>query len=111
MSPGRRGPRQATLFEIELDDAPGAEPAESPPPAAAPAPRPAAGGTPAAPPFRVRVFAGLVDLGIHVAIAALALFGTRLLGVPPGLSELPAFAVLLVVFSLFYTVVPLAFWG
>jgi uncharacterized RDD family membrane protein YckC len=59
----------------------------------------------------VRVFAGLVDLGVHVAVAALALLGTRLLGVPPGLPELPAFAVLLVVFSLFYTVVPLAFWG
>ena len=29
----------------------------------------------------------------------------------PALEQLPAFAVLLLVFSLFYTVVPLAFWG
>jgi hypothetical protein len=59
----------------------------------------------------VRLFAGLVDLGIHVAVAALALLGTRWLGVAPALSDLPPFAVLLLVFSLFYTVVPLAFWG
>lgn len=108
MSPGRRGPQQATLFELELDEAPVAEPVALPPPS-----RSARGEKVAArpAPFRVRLFAGLVDLGIHVAVAALALLGTRLLGVPPALSELPPFAVLLLVFSLFYTVVPLAFWG
>lgn len=107
MSPGRRGPQQATLFELELEEAPIAEPVAVPP---SPSPR---GETMKATPvpFRVRLFAGLVDLGIHVAVSALALLGTRLLGVPPSLFVLPPLAVLLLVFSLFYTVVPLAFWG
>jgi uncharacterized RDD family membrane protein YckC len=109
MSPGRRGPQQATLFELELDEVAPDEPVALPAPA--PAPRRAEPSIPVPAPLRARLFAGLVDLGVHVAVAALALLGTRLLGVPPEPSNAPAFAVLLVVFSLFYTVVPLAFWG
>ena len=110
MSPARRGPQQASLFELELDDEPPAEPV--PPPLPAPPPRPRAAAPVAEPaPFRVRLFAGLVDLGVHAAVAALVLMGTRLLGVQPAISQLPAFTVLLLVFSLFYMVVPLAFWG
>ena len=109
MSP-RRGQEQATLFELELDEGPVADEAPGP---RAPVPRVAAirRETPAAVPFRARLFAGLVDLGVHVAVAAMALVGTRLLGVTLAPPQLPAFAALLVVFSLFYTVVPLAFWG
>jgi hypothetical protein len=111
MSPSRRGPQQATLFELELEEAP--LPTSRPVPVASraaergrPAPSPAG---PA--PFRARLFAGLADLAVHVAVAALALLGARALGAAPALAQLPAFALLVVVFSLFYTVVPLAFWG
>jgi len=109
MSP-RRGQEQATLFELELDEEPVADEA---PAAPAPVARVASirRQAPAAVPFRARLFAGLVDLGVHVAVAALALVGTRLLGVTLAPTQLPAFGALLVVFSLFYTVVPLAFWG
>ena len=62
-------------------------------------------------PFRARLFAGLVDLGVHVGAAALALGGARFMEVRPAPAQLPAFALLVLVFSLFYTVVPLAFWG
>ena len=111
MSAARRGPQQATLFELDLEDEALAEvelplgaPAER---LRAPVAVPVAGPAP----FSARLFAGLVDLGAHVAAAALALLGTRLLGVQPLPGQLPAFGVLLLVFSLFYTVVPLAFWG
>jgi RDD family protein len=109
MSP-RRGQEQATLFELELDDEPVAE---EPIAATAPVARVAAArrGATSAVPFRARLFAGLVDLGVHVAVAAVALVGTRLLGITPSAAQLPAFGALLAVFSLFYTVVPLAFWG
>jgi uncharacterized RDD family membrane protein YckC len=109
MSP-RRAPQQASLFELELDDEVVAEADVRParPPSRTPATERVAA---IAAPFRGRLFAGRVDLAVHVGVAALALFGARLLGVPPALALLPPFAVLLVVFSLFYTVVPLAFWG
>jgi uncharacterized RDD family membrane protein YckC len=111
MSAARRGNQQATLFELELDESGVAEaevrPQSAPPPrrqaTATVAERPA--------PFRARLFAGLVDLGVHLAVAALTLVGARGMGVVPALPQLPAFAVLILVFSLFYTVVPLAFWG
>ncbi len=105
-----RGPEQATLFELELAEEPLLE-AEPPIPAPLLAPLSAGDAAPIAAPFRGRLFAGLVDLGLHAGAAAAALGGTRLLGVPPALPQLPAFALLLLVFSLFYTVVPLAFWG
>jgi hypothetical protein len=114
MTAARRAREQATLFELDLDEEEAAveEPMELP--LAAPASRAQARPTvaqTAAAPFRARLFAGLVDLGVHVAVAALALGGARLLEVRPAPAQLPAFALLLLVFSLFYTVVPLAFWG
>jgi uncharacterized RDD family membrane protein YckC len=117
MTAARRGREQATLFELDLDEEapPQEEPIELPllqpsAPRPAPAAMPAADASTA--PFRARLFAGLVDLGVHVAVAALALGGARLLAVRPELpQQLAPFAVLLLVFSLFYSVVPLAFWG
>jgi len=119
MTAARRAREQATLFELDLDDetAPVDAPEEglelelplAPSPKAVPRRVAAAGVTTA--PFRARLFAGLVDLGVHVAVAALALGGARAMAVEPALPQLPAFALLLLVFSLFYSVVPLAFWG
>ncbi|HET9766804.1 MAG TPA: RDD family protein [Thermoanaerobaculia bacterium] len=117
MTAARRAREQATLFELDLDEEEEAaveERLELPlaPQASRRQERlavPQAATTMA--PFRARLFAGLVDLGVHVAAAALALGGARLLEVRPAPAQLPAFALLLLVFSLFYTVVPLAFWG
>ncbi|HEV8239078.1 MAG TPA: RDD family protein [Thermoanaerobaculia bacterium] len=118
MTAARRGRQQATLFELDLDEeaTPPEEPIELPlVTASARAPqRVAAAAAPEArtAPFRARIFAGLVDLGVHAAVAALALGGARLLEVRPELPQQAApFALLLLVFSLFYSVVPLAFWG
>ena len=113
MSAARRGPQQATLFELELEEEAELEVAagELPLAAGAKAAPPATAFAGATAPFRARLFAGLVDLLVHVAVAALALGGARALGVEPRLEQLPALALLLLVFSLFYTVVPLAFWG
>ncbi|HEV8631059.1 MAG TPA: RDD family protein [Thermoanaerobaculia bacterium] len=109
MSSQRRGPQQATLFELELDEV--EEPTFEPEPPPLPPPARPAPGAAIHAPFRARLFAGLADLAAHVAMVALALLGARALGVPPTLEQAPAFAVLLLVLSLFYTVVPLAFWG
>jgi len=58
-----------------------------------------------------RVRAGLADLiAVLVAVAA-AGGGALLLGVRASLRDWPAFALLAVIFSFLYTVVPLAFWG
>ncbi len=123
MSAARRAPQQATLFELDEEEEQAlAESIElplelHPLPAAAPRQRlsrtaaVAAARGPAVASFRARLFAGLVDLGVHVAVAAVAVGGARGLGIEPALAQLPAFALLLLVFSLFYTVVPLAFWG
>ena len=124
MSAARRAPQQATLFELDeeeesalVDSASLELPLELDPlPAAAPRQRlstAAAAATrgPMVASFRARLFAGLVDLVVHVAVAAVAVGGARGLGIEPALAQLPAFALLLLVFSLFYTVVPLAFWG
>jgi hypothetical protein len=122
MTAARRAREQATLFELDLDEeaAPGDPPEEAleldlplapPPRRSAPPVRRAAATAAATAPLRARLFAGLADLGAHVAVAALALGGARAMEVEPALPQLPAFALLLLVFSLFYTVVPLAFWG
>jgi uncharacterized RDD family membrane protein YckC len=58
-----------------------------------------------------RLAAGLADLLVHAAIAALALGGARLLGAEPNLADWPALALFLVAFSFLYTILPLAFWG
>lgn len=58
-----------------------------------------------------RLAAGLADLVVHAALGVAAVLGVRGLGVRPDLSQWPAFALLLAVFSFLYTVLPLAFWG
>ena len=58
-----------------------------------------------------RLAAGVADLIVHAAVGVLALLGCRWLEVRPEIHEWPAFAVFLLVFSLLYTVLPLAFWG
>jgi uncharacterized RDD family membrane protein YckC len=58
-----------------------------------------------------RLAAGLADLLVHAAIAAIALGGARLLGAEPNLADWPALALFLVAFSFLYTILPLAFWG
>lgn len=60
---------------------------------------------------RARYFGGLVDLFVHVVLMAIVLVLVRLMGVEPQGSEVVPFALLSLVFSLFYTVIPLAFWG
>jgi len=58
-----------------------------------------------------RLAAGLADLLVHAAIAAIALGGARLLGAEPTLADWPALALFLLAFSFLYTILPLAFWG
>lgn len=62
-------------------------------------------------PLAARWFAGLADLAVHLALALALLFGARFLGVHAGLGDWPALAVFLLVFSLLYHVLSLAFWG
>ena len=108
----RREPQQQTnLFDLELDDAPGeAESAHADePPVARPRDRGPARQLPA--PFGRRVVAGLLDLGVQLVVAAAALAGARRMGVALSTQAAPGFVLLLLVFSLFYLVVPLAFWA
>ncbi len=58
-----------------------------------------------------RLQAGFADLSLHAAVGTLALFGAELLGSSPDRADLPAVGLFLAAFSLFYVVVPLAFWG
>jgi uncharacterized RDD family membrane protein YckC len=58
-----------------------------------------------------RLAAGLADLLVHAAIAAVALGGARLLGAEPTLDEWPPLLLFLLSFSFLYTILPLAFWG
>ena len=64
-----------------------------------------------APPLSVRYLSGLADLAIHAALAIALLFGARLLGVRADLGDWLPITLFLLVFSFFYTVLPLAFWG
>lgn len=77
--------------------------AASPPAAAAAAPELA--------PLLPRLAAAGLDGVALGSIAALALIGATLLDVRPGAAMLPGLALLLLVFSFAYAVVPLAFWG
>lgn len=135
-----RTPQPPTLFDLPLDpslpeDLPqrpsrraAAPPAELPaemqeplaffeaePPAAAreeawvPREAPAAAALPAS--LAKRLQAAFADLSLHAAVGLVALFGAELLGARPDATDLPAVALFLAAFSLFYTVVPLAFWG
>jgi uncharacterized RDD family membrane protein YckC len=118
-------PRPARLEAI-----PAERPAPIPPPTAAPrrpapvpvAPAPKATAPPAkerdedeGTPGRVglgsRLAAGLADLLVHAAIAAVALVGARLLGANPTPAEWPPMVIFLLSFSFLYTILPLAFWG
>jgi len=58
-----------------------------------------------------RFRAGFADLAVHAAVALAVLVGAELLGARPGVWDLPALALFLLVFSFLYSVVPLAFWG
>jgi len=58
-----------------------------------------------------RLSAGLADLLVHAAIAAVAFAGARFLGAEPTPTQWPAFALFLAAFSFLYTILPLAFWG
>jgi uncharacterized RDD family membrane protein YckC len=58
-----------------------------------------------------RIAAGVADVVVHAAVAMVAFFGCRGLGVRPGLPEAPAAGVFLLAFSFLYIVLPLAFWG
>lgn len=114
------------LFDLPLDgpliaEEPGEEPVEEPgapdlerrpaapdrPPEATPTERPARHRAP----LSARFLAGLADLAVHLALAVALLFGARLLGVEAGFGDWPALALFLLVFSFFYSVLPLAFWG
>jgi uncharacterized RDD family membrane protein YckC len=112
MSRKRREAQQTTLFELELDEPP-AEPGLTPAPAprrAAAVERPAEVADVHAS-FGARFLAGAVDLVAQALVAAAAIAGARALGVVVGPRAVPGLALLLFVFSLCYTVVPLAFWG
>lgn len=62
-------------------------------------------------PVQDRWLGGLADLTLHLATLGAMVLAVQLMGVPVTLADLPAFALLGLVFSLLYTVVPLAFWG
>jgi hypothetical protein len=112
MSRGRRV-EQGTLFELGEDEEE-AEAAESPLELPLDLDVPGAGPQPsdaAAAPLRVRALAAGFDLAAHALAAAVAVGGALLLDVVLRPAQIPGFALLLLVFSLFYTVVPLAFWG
>jgi uncharacterized RDD family membrane protein YckC len=68
-------------------------------------------GTPGRAGLGSRLAAGLADLLVHAAIAAVALVGARLLGANPTPAEWPPMVIFLLSFSFLYTILPLAFWG
>ena len=110
-----RQAEQGSLFELDVDDG-GLEAADAPlelPLDLAPAPPRVAAREPlaAAAPARARALAAAVDLGAHLLAAGVAVVGVALQDVAVRGAQAPGFALLLLVFSLFYTVVPLAFWG
>ena len=103
---------QATLFDLDAEDA-GPEVAEAPlelPLDLVPS-TPAGAGREAAAPVGARALAAGVDLAAHALAGGVAVMGVSLLDVVVRGAQAPGFALLLLVFSLFYTVVPLAFWG
>ena len=58
-----------------------------------------------------RLLSGLADLFVHAGVLAAAALGLYAMAATPRLHHWPAFLVLMVTFSFFYTVVSLAFWG
>jgi hypothetical protein len=108
-------PSGAPARPLPLFPEPAAEPARplelvpDPPPGGPPLPRRAA-SRPAAT-IAARLLAGAADLLVHAALGALLLVGTRLMGLRGQPADGPPLLLFLLVFSFFYTVVPLAFWG
>jgi hypothetical protein len=114
MSRGRRA-EQGSLFALDAEEneVGGLDPEaplELPLDLAGPLLESPPGGPPAAP-ARARALAGAVDIGVHLLAAGVAVAGVLILDVALRRGQWPGFALLLLVFSLFYTVVPLAFWG
>ena len=93
-------PEPTAHQEGSVTEAPVEEPEEPPP---------RQGPTIAA--LQARFFGGLVDLAIHVALLAGVVVVVRLMGVAPGTEEIVPLLLVALVFSLFYAVIPLAFWG
>lgn len=58
-----------------------------------------------------RLLGGLIDLGLHVVVLLVVGAGSWLLGAALRTEDWPAYAVFLLLFSLLYTAIPLAFWG
>jgi len=99
---------QAELLPKAPAEPPPAAPSESPSPEPSP-PAPRAEPQPAG--IGGRFTAGLIDLLLHAAIGALLVGGTALLGVEITARHAAPLAVVLLLFSFLYHVVPLAFWG
>lgn len=93
-------PDSPSLFDLPLTPDP-------PPSAPGRGPHP----TVRAPTLFERIKAGAIDLAILVAVGLVALIGAELLGAGPEVSDLVPVGLFLVAFSLYYTLVPLAFWG
>lgn len=119
MGRSRRQVRQAALFEVEeareeaavaVAEAPLELPLDLDLDTTAP-PAPLALDDAATLPPGPRLLAGSLDLAFHLVVAGAAVVGAAWLGVSPRATQTPGFVVLLLVVSLFYTVLPLAFWG
>lgn len=90
----------ATLPLFDFDDAEERREAEAPA---------EADGEPAS--FRDRLLAGVADLSIIALVMALATGGIVFMEVPLEASDALPLALLVLIFSFLYTVIPLAFWG
>lgn len=58
-----------------------------------------------------RLLGGLADLVLHLVVVGSMVLAVRVMGVAVGLEAWPPFTVFALLFSLLYTVIPLAFWG
>ncbi|MBZ0110985.1 MAG: RDD family protein [Thermoanaerobaculia bacterium] len=115
-----RGPlEQSSLFDLELDSAETvdetSEAEEWVDAAEADTLSTSAAIEEAVGPFRASgvslLYAACVDGTVNLAVLLVAVVGLRLLQVPVGLGALPGLALMILVFSFFYFVIPLAFWG
>jgi uncharacterized RDD family membrane protein YckC len=93
-----RTPAQTDLF-AGADDLPAAEAVPAEPVESVPAP------------LVERLRGGLADLAVQLVMLAVAVTAAYRLGVPVTVDYWPPFAVLALVFSFLYWVIPLAFWG
>jgi uncharacterized RDD family membrane protein YckC len=76
-------------------------------------PRPQRPATPVAQPATLgpRLAAGIIDLMVHGALLGILIGGSSRLGVAIGTRHAAPLALVLLIFSFLYHVVPLAFWG